>query len=740
MAHAPALSLAPIGVDSDEELDEMQEEVQVDEEMDLMSVDGSVKPVGPLTRQQRRLLENPSLNTSMLSMVGLDPGDENDEGIAPGALFNNEAEREQFLTLTNQRLQIEQQIQIARNAFEELRDERKTFETAYATQREELMFEHRNSVGQYESLIEKIRTLEAEKETLQGTTGKLHVANSDALKVVENKRHESNLIEERLKAQRSRLDELKRQFEDHTNRLAQTAKAGHSGNVPAGSAGTSGALPPGPRSHSIPPGDYTNDDVLRAEQRKMEDESFIRGMTEKIDTIVAQRLSGMMADHTPKGDKSTVNGSSDYDDKYPYRKRSASPWQGANKQPRSNSRLSTSSTVPGSQMGDIILPISRRVTMLPAEVEIYEANPAISKLGLDAMAGRGGQATSVEWSRERTHRLSHGDRSAIPAKKQAVRPKPFTGNIPWKKWYARFCEDMTTNAWNEAQILGSLKEALRDGPGEHALWAFEEHGDNTLQCLVEIAAWICGPLSNADPAIDLETRRQQKGESLRQFGMTLRRLANEAFEGLSPSEPWLVRKLSSLFIDGLEDSTLSSELSTLWKTDMSLNDLFSLADDCTRKRVLLRTRTTASMRRTDEFQPSEGCWTSQEFSDNDISAVAAANAFSGRGRGRVRSRRGTTVVSASESKKESTAGPQTLPDLLTAVRQCVENACGKASEKPRTNPVGKDKRSKTPDGNCFRCKQPGHWARQCKEGRTASLEEEPMDVYEDALSEPPQEN
>ena len=147
------------------------------------------------------------------------------------------------------------------------------------------------------------------------------------------------------------------------------------------------------------------------------------------------------------------------------------------------------------------------------------------------------------------------------------------------------------------------------------------------------------------------------------------------------------------------------------------------------------------MRRTDEFQPSEGCWTSQEFSNNDINAVAATSTFSGRGRGRVRGRgRGTTEVSSSESKKESTAGLQTLPDLLNAVRQCVENACGKASEKPRLNPVGKDKRSKPPEGNCFRCKQPGHWARQCKEGRTASLEEEPMDVYEDALSEPPQEN
>ena len=89
-------------------------------------------------------------------------------------------------------------------------------------------------------------------------------------------------------------------------------------------------------------------------------------------------------------------------------------------------------------------------------------------------------------------------------------------------------------------------------------------------------------------------RCQEKGESLRQLRMALRRLANETFKGLSPSEPWLVCILSSLFIIGLEDTTFSIELSTAWKTDMSLNDLFVLADVCTRKRVLLKTRTKAA--------------------------------------------------------------------------------------------------------------------------------------------------
>ena len=84
-----------------------------------------------MTRRRRRLLETP-LNASMLSMAGLDPGNGVDDGIAPTALFNNDAERDQFLALTDQRMQIELQVQRARNAYEELRQEKREFAEGYA--------------------------------------------------------------------------------------------------------------------------------------------------------------------------------------------------------------------------------------------------------------------------------------------------------------------------------------------------------------------------------------------------------------------------------------------------------------------------------------------------------------------------------------------------------------------------------------------------------------------------------
>ena len=83
--------------------------------------------------------------------------------------------------------------------------------------------------------------------------------------------------------------------------------------------------------------------------------------------------------------------------------------------------------------------------------------------------------------------LEDWDEDMIPAKKQ-VTPSSFNGSILWKKWFARFCENIRTNVWNEAQVLGSLKEVLRDGPEEHTLYALKENGNGPLECLIELAA------------------------------------------------------------------------------------------------------------------------------------------------------------------------------------------------------------------------------------------------------------
>ena len=61
------------------------------------------------------------------------------------------------------------------------------------------------------------------------------------------------------------------------------------------------------------------------------------------------------------------------------------------------------------------------------------------------------------------------------------------------------------------------------------------------------------------------------------------------FESLSASEPWIVRKLCGLYIDGLSDNVLAGEVASQWRTNMSLVDLFEVTEDCIRKRNLLIT-------------------------------------------------------------------------------------------------------------------------------------------------------
>ena len=439
-------------------------------------------------------------------------------------------------------------------------------------------------------------------------------------------------------------------------------------------------------------------------------------MVERIDALVADRISSMadlMEDATlwRRNREDPGNDSSDDDDD--------------RVKPKGVPNAAKIGSLPiGREKG--VTPLRRRQTMLPGEVEIFENNPTIAGLGLDTMAGKGDQASSVDWTVERTRRMNQGPKAAIPAKKTAIKPKPFDGTLPWKKWYNRFCNDMATNGWDETQIKGSLIECLRDGPGDDALWTFEENGDGTLRCLVTTAAWICGPMDGADPAVELESRRQQKGESFRKFGLTLRRLAKEAFEGLSPSEPWLVRKVSGLFIDGLEDEDMSRELAYRWSTDMSLNDLFTIAEDIKRKKILLRTPAVPVATSTVKVcTATEGGWdTISVVSDPDSGGIAAMETTSGRGGFRGRGRGIGRIRKEGRPGKDGTLSP----DLMQAIEKMVERLCGHKEEKKASGPTAsgmgshKEGRSKA-NAPCFVCRKTGHWARECPERTAAALED-----------------
>ena len=585
-----------------------------------------------------------------------------------------------------------------------LREERRAVEAGFHFRQAEAVAEHRTAMQLVAELSREITSLEKDKIVLQERTVDIEKSTVKASVTLEEKLHEIKIAEIKVDSQHTSLARLRDQLKQREEELRNP----------------SGGISPGPRGHEDSMSGQKSDmggthnpsyngskTFISKEEQAEIDKVFIQRMEEQVDLAVNKRLSGI---RDRSGNVLYSDVTDDDDQAGSVTRRRVEP-----------------------RKGDKDLePVSRRHTMLPQEIAIFNENPTISGLGLDVMAGKGGNAAHVKWSNERTRRLTLGPRLSIPAKKQAVIPTPFTGLIPWKKWYIRFCEDMETN---ESQILGSLKLCLRDGPGDDALWAFEEHGDGTLQCLVTTSAWICGPINASDPTVELEARRQKKGESFRTFGLALRRLAKEAFEGLEASQPWLVRKVGSLFVDGLLDPEMSKEIGYRWQTDMSLNDLFSLADDFERKSVLLRRK----------FHGEVSVSSSEESVgvDSETSEVAAY-ASNGRGRGQSSNRgRGRGGRNAGRGRGRGTPPPgEEEPQIAVGseafdkLRKMMEDVYGgKPEEKVTKKDTSGASRSKEkPEGNCFRCKKPGHWFRECRV-KIAATETTEDQAVKDSTSE-----
>ena len=700
-----------------------EEQVSSDEYEDVtpllkeMMEEDDDKPKAKITVRRDGMRSGKQANRSAMSLAGLDDAEEEDTEEVAGArrAFASVEEREEFLELRNSRKRLEQRVAEAREDIEDLRMEREVFEEESLRLRAELQGKQDVGNGEVAKIQASISSLGRKRDALVTETERCkeesvqrskviedqRKENLDLQKVIDDQRKESYKMAQKIKEGAARL----RQMEADAVALTEKTKKKKE-EVPDDGTEV-------PLENSTPKPNKPNASREQALKRLAgeieKDVGFASRLSTQIDTIVTKRLSGMLKDVKPRGSTSDLasdNDSSDScDSSIGRKKRSATPRKSPNK-----SRCQSETP----------LKVRRRQTMLPDEIKIFESNPTIARLGLDAMAGKEDQATAVEWSKDRVQQLHDGPRTAIPAKKHAVNPKPFDGNISWKKWFSRFCEDMATNGWSDGQILGSLMECLRDGPGEDALWTFEENGDGTLQCLVTTAAWICGPLHGDDPGVELETRRQKKGESFRKFGMALRRLAKEAFEGLSPSEPWLVRKLAQLFIDGLEDTSLSQELAYHWKTDMSLNELFKIADDCNRKKVLLRTPS-SSVALGGTVSAADEEW---EPPAEEVAAYAptrdrqSKDREAGRGRGRGRGKPPKTEAGDKVSGEASVG-----PDLIAAIKKIVVEALGRGR--------GRGRGSKETTA-CFKCQKTGHWARECPTKRTVASAEEAVDQFEEA--------
>ena len=110
--------------------------------------------------------------------------------------------------------------------------------------------------------------------------------------------------------------------------------------------------------------------------------------------------------------------------------------------------------------------LTRRASMTPAMMVVYDSDPNIQTLGKDCCSRTVEEASDVmDWSRRQSDRLVW---STNAARKTTRTPKRFMGT-DWKECYQDFCDHNRYHGWDKEASLGPLIKWLSDGPGRIAV-------------------------------------------------------------------------------------------------------------------------------------------------------------------------------------------------------------------------------------------------------------------------------
>jgi hypothetical protein len=250
-------------------------------------------------------------------------------------------------------------------------------------------------------------------------------------------------------------------------------------------------------------------------------------------------------------------------------------------------RSSASVYTPVAKLSANNTPVPRprvRKGLTPIQQARYDRNPAIAMLGIDTVP------KSLEEIKPPSYQFDFGEaRQPDAARQKAIEIKPFTGDIPYRKWMLRYKGIVETNRWNNSQALIALKTALMGGPGDKALQAYEESGLYTLSSLLDCAHWALHRVGEYDPRSVLHKRVQKKDEHIRVYGFAVQDLVSEVYSGCSPDTPSVVQELTTRFVNGVRDSDLQAYLREKWQPDLSLVDLFEHAEAFEAKKAFFPT-------------------------------------------------------------------------------------------------------------------------------------------------------
>lgn len=346
---------------------------------------------------------------------------------------------------------------------------------------------------------------------------------------------------------------------------------------------------------------------------------------------------------------------------------------GSQSQLNGTTRVSTNTTLAGGPVGSNEPLLKVRSNMTPSEKERYMRNPAIAAMGIDTIP------RLTEDLAAKCKHVDFGDvRAPDAVKMKAVEIKPFTGKVPWRKWLARFQANVISNGWTNRQALIALKAALEDGPGEMALRRFELVGDGTLLSLVECGTWCLLRVGEADPKVLLAKRIQKSGEEVRVYGLSIQELVSELYEGCRPDTPMVIQEATTRFVNGIRDPDCQAFLREKWEPEMSMSELFTLADVFETKKAVFPTLGVSSVK-----VPTA------VLDDDTVECAGATQKISKKGK-RDTSEQVNPLTSAAELEK------------------FVKNVFQKASAKSGKGKGYKKKQS------CRRCQKLGHYAYECR--------------------------
>ena len=319
----------------------------------------------------------------------------------------------------------------------------------------------------------------------------------------------------------------------------------------------------------------------------------------------------------------------------------------------------------------------------------------------------------------------------------------------WNTWFAHFQEAASNNGWSPADRCQRL-QALVQGKARLALTAIPREQRTYTECVERLRASYA-PRKRPDEWIaELRDRRQAKTESFMQYRDALCTLALRVHGGDPNSASWLIAQ----FCDGLRNQDIGQRLA-----ERDPPTLLAAVEEASRlKRI-------ADRRRSRDRMAGQVCQSSSE--SDDSSPTRARRAWVdkrrhrplGEGGRHLQGRPPRTAPQPSPTElKQSTASatppaaptaksdsvkplppppprptqprsgqtpePQ-LAELIRLFGRWLLSTGAPAMRSPPQPPTWTHHKSSlkpspskpTPDRPCYRCQQPGHWARECPVGR-----------------------